>query len=81
MDLKKLFESGALTYEQFSAAVSNAGYKLADLSTGNYVSKKKYEDELQAKDATIEDLNNQITTRDTDITNLKTQLEDGSKTN
>lgn len=81
MDLKKLFENGALTYEQFSSAVTAAGYKLADLSTGNYVSKKKYEDELQAKDATIQDLNNQISTRDTDITNLKNQLEDGSKTN
>lgn len=81
MDLKKLFESGALTYEQFSSAVTAAGYKLADLSTGNYVSKKKYEDELQAKDTTIQDLNNQISTRDTDITNLKNQLEDGSKTN
>ena len=76
--LKKLFESGALTWEQFSAACNEKGYKLADLSTGNYVAKKKYEDELATKDGTINELNTQISTRDTDIANLKKQLEDGS---
>lgn len=79
--LKKLFESGALTWEQFLAACNEKGYKLADLSTGNYVAKKKYEDELAAKDSTIEELNTQISNRDTDITNLQKQLEDGSKDN
>lgn len=78
--LKKLFESGALTWEQFSAAVTANGFKLADLATGNYVSKKKFDDEMKAKDQTITDLNSQINTRDTDINNLKTQLSDGNKT-
>ena len=35
--LKALFENGALTWEQFSEAVNAKGYKVADLSTGNYV--------------------------------------------
>lgn len=72
--LKALFESGALTWEQFSAAVTEKGYKVADLSTGNYVSKAKHEDELKVKDTTIQDLNTQITTRDTDLNDLKTKL-------
>lgn len=75
--LKVLFgEDGntALTYQQFSEAVKARGYKLADLATGNYVGKKKHEDELSAKDLAINDLKAQIKTRDTDITNLQAQL-------
>ena len=74
--LKSLFESGALTWEQFSEAVKDKSYKLADLSKGDYVSSKKHEDELNVKDATIKDLNGQIATRDTDIEGLKNQLAD-----
>lgn len=72
--LKALFEAGALTWEQFSEAVTNKGYKLADLSAGNYVSKQKYEDELKQKDTTISDLSGQIKSRDKDLTALQTQL-------
>jgi chromosome segregation ATPase len=82
--LKALFEAGALTWEQFSEAVNAKGYKLADLSTGNYVSKAKFDDEVekvQTRDTTISELNGQIKTRDTDIKNLQTQLNDGSKDN
>ena len=77
--LKALFGENALTWEQFSSAVANKGYKLADLSTGKYVDKKKFDNEVKNRDTTIEELQGQITTRDTDITNLKTQLEDGAK--
>lgn len=77
--LKALFNSGALTWEQFSEAVNEKGYKIADLSTGNYVSKKKFNDEIQTRDTTISDLNTQISTRDNDIAALQTQLSDGSK--
>ena len=73
--LKELFGEEALTFEQFSEAVSSKGYKLADLSTGNYVGKRKYEDELSAKDSAIEELRGQIKTRDTDIKGLKKQLQ------
>ena len=79
--LKKLFENGALTWEQFEAAVTANGYKVADLSTGNYVSKKKFDDEIATRDTTIGDLQDQISTRDTDIKNLQTQIADGSKDN
>lgn len=77
--LKALFESGALTWEQFSAAVTDKGYKLVDLSSGNYVSKLKYDDDIQTRDTTISDLNTQIANRDTDIATLQSQLTDGSK--
>lgn len=73
--LKALFENGALTWEQFSAAVTQNGYKLADLATGNYVAKKKYEDEVTTLNTTITELNTQISTRDTDLANLKADLE------
>lgn len=75
MELKELFGTEALTYEAFSKALSEKGIKLADLSTGDYVSKSKFDDELKSKDATITELNSQITTRDTDISNMKTKLE------
>lgn len=72
--LKELFEAGALTWEQFSTAVSEKGYKLADLSTGNYVGKKKHDDEIATKTTAINDLQNQLKTRDTDIQQLQDQL-------
>lgn len=74
--LKEVFGTEPLTWEQFSAAVNQKGFKLADLATGNYVSKKKYDDDLKAKATSIEDLTNQISTRDTDIANFKKMLED-----
>lgn len=79
--LKDLFGEEALTYEQLSAKVSEKGFKVADLSTGNYVSRKKYEDEIGTLNTTILDLNNTISTRDTDLASLQQQLEDGSKDN
>lgn len=77
--LKSLFGDEALTYEQFAKAVSEKGYKVADLSSGDYVSKKKYDDESGAKAKTIEELTAQLTARDTDLKALKKQLEDGTK--
>lgn len=79
--LKALFEAGAITWEQFSAACTEKGFKLADLATGNYVAKKKFDDEVAGKDAMIEALQGQIKTRDADIVTLRKSLEDGSKDN
>ena len=79
MDLKELFnkaEGGVFNYEAFESAIKNAGIKLADLSTGEYVSKNKYDDDIQAKDTNISKLNDTITARDADLANLKQQLED-----
>lgn len=72
--LKELFNAGPLSWEAFSAAINEKGFKLADLSKGSYVAKKKYDDDLAAKDSSITDLNAQLTQRDTDIEGLKTQI-------
>lgn len=74
MNLEELFKGGALTYAQFEEAVKANGLKLADLSKGDYVAKKKYDDDLSSKDQAIAKLNADIATRDTDLGNLKTQL-------
>lgn len=76
MTLKELFEKaqgGSLTYEQFMEAAGTA--KFVDLSEGNYVSKKKYEDDLASRDTQISTLNDTISTRDKDLAGLKSQLE------
>lgn len=62
--IKELFdnaENGTLNYEQFEVACKSANIKLANLSEGGYVSKQKYDDD--------------ISTRDTDLRNVKDQLE------
>ena len=74
--LKELFGEEALTFEQLSKKVSEKGLKLADLSTGNYVAKKKYTDDLESRDTQISELSCQIATRDNDLKTLKKQLED-----
>lgn len=77
-DLKEIFESaenGTLTYEQFVEAAKAVGAKFKDVSSGEYVSKAKYEADLEAKAGEIKTLNDTITTRDTDLANLKSQLE------
>lgn len=80
--LKALFEGKeALSWDEFSEAVEAKGYKLADLASGKYVAKKKFDDELASKDTMIEDLNSQITKRDTDLESLKAQLESGAQDN
>lgn len=73
--IKEIFEAaegGMLTYEQFQEAAKDA--KFVDLNTGEYVSKKKYEDELSSKDGVIEKLNSTISSRNKDLESLKTQL-------
>ena len=79
--LKELFGDEALTFEQLSSKVSEKGLKLADLSTGKYVDKKKYEDEVNSKEGSIKDLQEQLKSRDKDLKDLKAQLSDGSKDN
>lgn len=78
MDLKELFntETGTLTYEQFVDAVKANNIKLVDLNEGNYVSKAKFESEIESKMKEIEALNGTVSTRDTDLEALKKQLEE-----
>ena len=75
--LKELFESGAITWEQFVSAVGSKGYKLADLSKGEYVAKNKYDDAITSRDTTITELNSQIAKRDTDLKELQAKLASG----
>lgn len=77
--LKEVFGEETLNFEQFASKVTSKGIKLADLSTGNYVDKKKYEDAVSSKDASITDLQEQLKTRDKDLKSLQGQLSDGNK--
>ena len=76
-DLKEIFEqaeNGTLTYEQFLEAAKAQNAKFKDVSTGEYVSKQKYTDDLTAKTKEIETLNGTISTRDTDLADLQQKL-------
>lgn len=78
MTIEELFkksENGTLTYEMFQKLSKESNANFTDLSEGKYVSKNKYEDDLKAKDSAIETLNATITTRDTDLADLKGKLE------
>ena len=79
MKVKELFEKskdGTLTYEQFETLAKEANAKFADLSEGNYISKHKHEDELNAKLKEIELLNGTVSSRDVDLADLQKQLQD-----
>ena len=78
MNIKELFEKsdgGTLTYEQFEALAKAGNAKFADLNEGNYVSKNKYASDLAAKDDQINTLSQTVSSRDTDLTDLKAKLE------
>ena len=80
MTIKEIFEKaedGTLTLEQFMELAKDA--KFADLATGDYVSKKKYEDELASKDSQISTLSDTLSSRDKDLKALKGQLEEAAK--
>ena len=77
MTIKELFdkaEGGTLTYDQFESLVKENKAKFEDISEGKYVSKHKYDDDVKAKDEQIATLNATITSRDSDLNTLKSQL-------
>lgn len=77
--VKELFdnaENGTLTWEQFEAAAKTANAKFTDLNEGNYVSKRKYEDDIASRDTQISTLNDTVSNRDKDLANVKKQLEE-----
>ena len=78
MTLAKLLEeasaNGALTVESIEEAIKANNVKFADLNEGNYVSRRKYEDDLKAKDTEITGLNETLKARDTDLSDLQTKL-------
>ena len=78
MNLKDLFdkaEGGTLTYDQLVALTQEHKVKFVDLSEGKYVDKQKYDDDLSERDTRIKTLDETIKSRDTDLGNLRTQLE------
>ena len=85
MNIKDLFdkaENGTLTYEQFEALAKDNDVKFVNLKDGNYVSKSKYESDIEKVNQQVEtlntqinDLNGTITSRDADLEDLKKQLE------
>lgn len=72
---KATSENGALTWEEFERIAKESKAKFTDLSEGRYVDRQKYEDDLAKKDTEISTLNDTITTRNTDLESLKTQLQ------
>lgn len=72
--LKALFNNDALTYDEFKTALEANNIKLADLSKGDYVSKRKYDDDLNAKVNEITTLNEALSRRDTDLEGLRVKL-------
>lgn len=77
MTVKEIFEkaeNGTLTYDKFVELAGSA--KFADLNEGQYVSKRKYEDELEGKAGEINTLTETISQRDADLKKLKKQLKD-----
>ena len=75
MNLKALFNGGALTYEQFEDAVKEAKLNLVNLADGGYVSQAKFDDKVNGLTQQVSALNEQITQRDTDMAALRTSLE------
>ncbi len=78
-DIFKDAPEGKLTLEQFNEAVAKGNAKFVDLAEGGYVSQMKHESEVQSKDEQIKTLQDTLTQRDTDIADIKKQLEDASK--
>ena len=76
--LRALFAGGALSFDDFVKACQTAKFNLVDLSKGEYISKNKYNDEIQANKTTIEQLQQTIKDRDKDIKDIKKQLGEAS---
>lgn len=78
-DIFKEATEGTLTLEQFNEIAGKGNAKFVDLAEGEYVSKMKHDSEVQSRDEQIKTLKGTITQRDTDIAEVKKQLEDASK--
>lgn len=72
--LKNLFGNESLTYDQFAEKVRTANINLADLSRGDYVSVAKHTDTTKKLQEQVQDLQAQITKRDTDMQAIQQQL-------
>lgn len=78
MLLKEVFDksaNGTLTLAEFEKIVGEASAKFVDLSTGDYVSVSKHNDEINHLNNQIKSLNSTISARDTDLQKLNEQLQ------
>lgn len=71
-DIFDAAESGSLSWEQFQEAAKDC--KFVDINSGEYVSKRKFDDTIASKDSVIEGLNSTISSRTKDMEALKNQL-------
>lgn len=72
--LKELFGEEGINYDEFAKKVNDKGYKIVDLSKGEYVAKKKYEDDLATANSKISEwegkynsLNESVKSNDVDF--------------
>ena len=73
--LKGLFKDGeALTYDQLMAKAAEAKINAVNLADGAYVSKAKFDDNVNTLKQQVTDLQGQITQRNTDLTDLQAKL-------
>lgn len=74
MTVEELFKqgNGTLTLEQFAEITSKNNVKFADVS--GYVPKEKYDIDVTEKEKRINELNDTISARDTDLASIKEQL-------
>ena len=77
MTIQEVFakaENGTLTFEQFQTLMGTS--KFVDLTEGNYVSKLKYDSDIQQRDGQITTLNQTLESRGQDLANLQSTLKD-----
>lgn len=72
-ELKDLFTDDGLKYEDFVNKLNEKGIKLVDLSKGQYVAKKKYDDDLASA-------NNQAADWQTKFNNLNDSIKSNDNT-
>lgn len=81
--LKEVFGDGALTLDELIAKAQEKNLKIANLAGGEYVSKAKYDDEINEQKRQVAEREQQIAKRDADIADIQSKLasaqEDGNK--
>lgn len=75
-ELKSLFGDNSLSYDEFEKKLGEAsGLKLANLKSGNYVDKSKY-DKLEASYNELKDKNTQLTNGANDLEALRKEIDE-----
>ena len=73
--LKGLFKAGeALTFDQLTAKATEAKINAVNIADGSYVSRAKYDDNVNSLKQQVTDLQGQINQRNTDMTDLQAKL-------